>query len=141
MTNTTSTVLFGSQKYAKHIFRSVCFEPLYVLRGVNSKSKAILHSVLKLQSIKNELKANAIFCISPRDARFCKNISKFYKKVNLQFMPLRQFKNHTSKSLLIRDVENLSVGFLGSTYNVLHNRKSLEFVTSSIPNKFWYEME
>jgi len=139
MTNTTSTVLFGNQKYAKHIFRSVCFEPIYVLRAVNSKSKALLHSVLKLLSIKNELKAHVIFCISPRDARFYKNISKYYKRVNLQLMPLRQLKNHSSKSILIRDVQNLSVGFLGSTYNVLHNRKSLEFVASSIPNEFWFE--
>ena len=35
-TNTTSTVLFGRQNYAKHVFRSVSFEPIYVLKAVDN---------------------------------------------------------------------------------------------------------
>ena len=47
ITNTTSTVLFGINNEVKHFFRSVSYEPVYVLGAVDSRVKAIVHSFLK----------------------------------------------------------------------------------------------
>ena len=138
-TNTVSMVLFGDSKQIKHIHRSVSFEPIYVLKAVDSKIKAILHSLLKLLSIRKELKCNTILSISPRDANYYKRLRKFMGSCNIEVVPLRQFFNFKENAIIKKMCSQTSFGFLGSTYNVLHNRKSLEFVLSEIPPNFWGE--
>jgi hypothetical protein len=135
-TNTTSTVLFGRQSYAKHVFRSVSFEPIYVLKAVDNLVIALVHSLMKILSIHNELSANIILSISPRDAKFYRAISVRNKKYKIVVLPLRQFYLHKKKNKLNRIKSKLEIGFLGSTYNVLHNRKSYEYILSNISSEF-----
>ena len=136
-TNTTSTVLFGDYKNIQHIYRSVSFEPIYVLKVIDSKSRAFLHSILKLMSIRKELSADALLSISPRDARYYAIVKKFFGLAKIQVVPLRQLCNSNSVGLSTKLKPALSFGFLGSTYNVLHNRKSLNFILNEIPSDFW----
>ena len=135
-TNTTSTVLFGRQNYAKHVFRSVSFEPIYVLKAVDNIILALVHSLMKILSIHNELSANTILSISPRDAKYYRIISARKKKHKIVILPLRQFYLHKKTNKLNRIKSTLEIGFLGSTYNVLHNRKSYEFILRNISNEF-----
>ena len=135
-TNTTSTVLFGRQSYAKHVFRSVSFEPIYVLKAVDNIVVALVHSLLKILSIHNELSAKIILSISPRDAKYYRIISSKKKKNKILVLPLRQFYLHKKIRKLISIKSTLEIGFLGSTYNVLHNRKSFEFILSNISSEF-----
>lgn len=138
ITNTTSCVLFGLQSYSKHVFRSVSFEPIYTLKTVENKIKAMLHSMIKLLSVHKELMANTILSISPRDLSYYRYISLFLKK-KIILMPLRQFFHLISETDKLVYNPKLSIAFLGSTYNVLHNRKSYEFIIQKIPNTFWYK--
>lgn len=135
-TNTTSCVLFGIQSYSRHLFRSVSFEPIYTLKTVRNRFKALLHSIVKLLSVHKELMADTILCISPRDLSYYK-FASLNLKFNLIVMPLRQFFNYNSKTKKYTIMGRLNIGFLGSTYNVLHNLKSYEFVVQKIPNSFW----
>ena len=135
-TNTTSTVLFGRQNYVKHVFRSVSFEPIYVLKAVDNIILALVHSLMKILSIHNELSANTILSISPRDAKYYRIISARKKKHKIVILPLRQFYLHKKTNKLNRIKSTLEIGFLGSTYNVLHNRKSYEFILRNISNEF-----
>jgi hypothetical protein len=135
-TNTTSCVLFGIQSYSRHLFRSVGFEPIYTLKTVKNKLQALLHSIFKFLSIHKELMANTILCISPRDLSYYK-FTSLKLKSNLIVMPLRQFFYHNSKREKYAIPNKLNIGFLGSTYNVLHNHKSYEFIVRKIPNSFW----
>jgi hypothetical protein len=136
-TNTASTVLFGDYKNIQHIYRSVSFEPIYVLKVIDSKSRALLHSILKLMSIRKELSADALLSISPRDARYYAIVKKFFGLAKIEVVPLRQLCNFNSVGLSTKLKPALSFGFLGSTYNVLHNRKSLNFILDEIPSDFW----
>jgi hypothetical protein len=135
-TNTTSTVLFGRQSYAKHVFRSVSFEPIYVLKAVDNIVVALVHSLLKILSIHNELSAKIILSISPRDAKYYRIISSKTKKNKIIVLPLRQFYLYKKINKLNSIKSTLEIGFLGSTYNVLHNRKSYEFILSNISSEF-----
>lgn len=139
ITNTTSTVLFGDYRKIKHIFRSVSFEPIYVLKTVNNRLKAILHSFLKLISIRKEFRANVILSISPRDARYYKFVGRLFPSTKIEILPLRQFFTTTFKVTKNKYSSNFSFAFLGSTYNVLHNKKSFEFVLNDISPNFWIE--
>jgi glycosyltransferase involved in cell wall biosynthesis len=135
-TNTTSTVLFGRQTYAKHVFRSVSFEPIYVLKAVDNMFTALIHSLTKIISIHNELSANLILSISPRDAKYYRIVSSRKNKHKITVLPLRQFYLHKKVDKVNRIKSTLEIGFLGSTYNVLHNRKSYEFILNSISSEF-----
>lgn len=137
-TNTTSCVLFGIQSYSRHLFRSVSFEPIYTLKTVRNKFKALLHSIIKFLSVHKELMADTILCISPRDLSYYK-FASLNLKFNIIVMPLRQFFNCNSKGEKYTITSRLNIGFLGSTYNVLHNRRSYEFIVQKIPNSFWKE--
>lgn len=135
-TNTRSTVLFGSQRYVPHIFRSVCFEPIYVLRVVRGLLRKVAHSVLKFLSQSKELKADSIMAISPRDITYYKKFSpkKFHDRLFL--MPLRQFESSNSLPKTLNSVDKFNAGFLGSSYNILHNKKSFEFITQNLTDQF-----
>ena len=131
-TNTTSTVLFGNQKRAKHVFRSVSFEPVYVLKTVKNYFLAHIHSLLKLLSVFQELRADCIVAISPRDSKYYKISSIFTVKHKLSVIPLRQLAFHNTNKLKVKRNDDLNIGFMGSTYNVLHNRKSFDFINEEL---------
>lgn len=135
-TNTTSTVLFGIQSRAKHVFRSVSFEPVYVLKVVSNGFFAIIHAFLKFLSVFQELRADIILAISPRDAKYYGYVSAFHKKRNIEVLPLRQLVFREFNEINIKTSESINVGFLGSTYNVMHNKKSFDFIS----NKLDYEI-
>jgi hypothetical protein len=136
MTNTTSTVLFGAQPYAKHYFRSVSFEPIYNLKTIDSRFKSYFHLITKFVSIYNELRSDIILTISPRDEKYYNRITLFSRKNKIIVLPLRQFYRKPPPNKLRRFPKNIEVGFLGSTYNVLHNRKSFEFILESLSQDF-----
>ncbi len=137
ITNTTSTFLFGRQKKICHLHRSVAFEPIYCLKTVSNPLKALFHSLVKLLTVFKELQAHTILSISPRDKKYYKFAKKiFFKRTNLMVMPLRQFHYSTKVKHNLDLTNDLKIAFLGSTYNVLHNKKSLYFILESINLSF-----
>lgn len=127
-TNTTSTVLFGNQSRVKHIFRSVSFEPIYALKTVDNYFIGLIHSLLKLLSVFQELRADFILAISPRDAGYYRIVSLFKRKKKIIVIPLRQFIFRRVPKEYLNKHDSLNVAFMGSTYNVLHNKKSFNFI-------------
>ena len=135
ITNTTSTVLFGINQKAKHFFRSVCYEPIYVFGAVNGRITTRIHSFLKYLSVHKELRSDVLFAISPRDAIYYKKHFKYIKrKPILEVLPLRQFHRILPLKTYNKNSTRLNIGFLGSTYNVLHNKKSLDFIVNDVAN-------
>lgn len=139
VTNTTSTLLFGKIPHIYHIHRSVCFEPIYVLKAVPNKVKAYLHSILKYFTVIKELNTNKLLAISPRDKKFyCRLFFFNSKSLSINVVPLRQFYYAESiKQMKLK--RELNIGFLGSTYNVLHNFKSLNYILKTIDSEFLSE--
>jgi glycosyltransferase involved in cell wall biosynthesis len=132
MTNTSSTLLYGIQNKAKHIYRSVSFEPIYVRKVVKSLIKAYLHSFIKYLSLLQEFRADLILVISPRDARYYNHAQFNLPFKKLIVIPLRQFAQLIKPKNNTIEEEKLNIGFMGSTYNVLHNKKSFDFVIEQI---------
>ena len=133
-TNTTSTVLLGRQNHAKHLFRSVSFKLIYVLKAVDNIFIALIHSLMKILFIHNELSASLILSISPGDAKYYIIIFIRKKKHKITVLPLRQSYLHKKVN---RIKSTLEIGFLGSTYYVLHKRKSYEFILNNISSDFF----
>lgn len=128
ITNTSSTLLYGNQNHAKHIYRSVSFEPVYVKKVVKSSLKANLHSLLKYLSLFQEFRADLIVAISPRDEKYY-NRAQFNLPIKkLMVIPLRQFAQFIKPKKNTIKTPKLNIGFMGSTYSVLHNKKSFDFV-------------
>jgi len=136
-TNTSSTFLFGRQKGRRHIHRSVCFEPFYVLRSVSNSIKSRFHSFLKLFTVLKELQADGVAVISPRDQNYYELVNKLLcTKTKIEVIPLRQFYFPSNNLKRIKSISTISIAFLGSTYNVLHNMKSLEFMVTNLDENF-----
>jgi hypothetical protein len=131
-TNTTSTILFGKQKKVKHVFRSVSFEPVYVLKTVNNYFLARVHSLLKYLSSFQELNADHVLAISPRDAKYYNRLSMLKKNKSIIVVPLRQLTSRKISKFAPTNSNSLNVGFMGSTYNVLHNKKSFDFIVKKL---------
>jgi len=137
ITNTTSTFLFGRQKKIRHVHRSVAFEPVYCLKAVSNPVKAFFHSIVKILTVFKELQAHTILSISPRDKKYYSFAKKiFFKRTHLMVMPLRQFYYSNKVKHNLDLTSDLKIAFLGSTYNVLHNKKSLYFILQSIDFNF-----
>jgi hypothetical protein len=136
-TNTTSTFLFGAISGVVHVHRSVGFEPIYVLKSVENKLKAAFYSVLKIFTVILEMNCSLLFAISPRDAQYYNKIrSVLRKKTQIEVLPLRQFSFKTNYPVRKKLPSTLNIAFLGSTYNVLHNRKSLEYLLDVFNEEF-----
>jgi hypothetical protein len=132
VTNTSSTLLFGIQKNIKHLHRSISFEPLYVGKVINNKLKVYAHSFLKYISLSQEFKANAILVISPRDLRYYSKARLHLPLNKLIVVPLRQSAQEINLKENLFIGSKIQIGFLGSTYNVLHNRRSFDFVLDEL---------
>jgi len=136
-TNTSSTFLFGKQKKIRHIHRSVSFEPVYVTKSVENPVKKMIHVFLKFLTVLKELHCDLIFTISPRDDKYYNHVSFIScKRVKTQILPLRQlaFTEKYDSNQFGKD--DLNIGFLGSTYNVLHNERSLRYLLETLSHDF-----
>lgn len=136
-TNTTSTFLFGKQKSVRHIHRSVCFEPVYVFKTIVNPLKKMFFFTLKIFTVLKEIQSDLIFTISPRDNRYYNLTSRVtLSKSNTQILPLRHFLYLKRFSNNRFENKNLNIAFLGSTYNVLHNERSLNYLLNVLSDDF-----
>lgn len=129
ITNTNSMVLFGRQNNVKHIFRSVNYEPLHVLAEVENRPLSLLLFLIKRLCLYREMQADIIWCVSPRDAEHYKKHLRRNSKTDIRILPLRQF-HYPVEFETKKQGTFLNACFLGSTYTVLHNRRSLDFILS-----------
>lgn len=139
--------LYGLVKKQKIpiITRSINFEPTHFLDEDGRNWWNYIKALPKLFSeylvVKN---SKIIFAITPKEA-------DIYKKMghkNVFILPLRGLPNCLKFTANIIEKEKLNVFFVGSTYNVSHNRAALEFLLKKIaplaeekfPNKFIFHI-
>ena len=124
------------------VTRSINYEPIHFLQEDGYTPFNLLKSVPKFFSeFLSSIKSDHIFAITPKE-------EKIYKMMNKQasVLPLRGLPYCLKKSHPINDKKTLNVFFMGSTYNVSHNRKALEFILKEIapfmskhhPNQFLF---
>jgi hypothetical protein len=110
------------------ISRSVNFEPLHYLQENKFSWKSPFVFVGKIWLSFFERLFFDIWVISPNDLR---SYSVFYTRKEIELFPLFQlFGIPESPSKVSSDI--LNVGYLGSTYNVSHNRASFDFITQEL---------
>lgn len=126
------------------ITRSINYEPIHFLQEDGYALFNLLKSAPKFFSeFLSSLKSDHIFAITPKE-------EKIYRKMNKQVsaLPLRGLPYCLKKSHPISNKGILNVFFMGSTYNVSHNRKALEFILKEIapfmhenyPNQFIFHV-
>ncbi|KKR38166.1 MAG: glycosyl transferase family 2 [Parcubacteria group bacterium GW2011_GWB2_40_8] len=124
------------------ITRSINYEPVHFLQEDGYTLFNLLKSAPKFFSeFLSSIKSTHVFAITPKE-------EKIYKRMNKQasVLPLRSLPYCLKKSHPINDKKTLNVFFMGSTYNVSHNRKALEFILKEIapfmskhhPNQFLF---
>lgn len=122
------------------ITRSINYEPIHFLQEDGYMPLNLLKSVPKFFSeFLSSVKSDHVFAITPKE-------EKIYKKMNKQVstLPLRGLPYCLKKSHPISEKKTMNVFFMGSTYNVPHNKRALEFVLKEIapfmhenyPNQF-----
>ena len=111
------------------ITRSMNFEPSHFLQEDGVSLSSLLKFLPKLASeLITIFKSNHIFSITPKE-------EKVYKSLvagNVSNLPLRGLARCLKLEREIKDKEQLSVFFMGSTYNVHHNRAALEVILKHI---------
>lgn len=144
------TTLWPLYKYAKRknipiVTRSINFEAFHFLDedgfGLINLFKFISKFFGEIMTIK---KSDHLLAITPKEE--C--IYKKYGAKNTSVLPLRALHKFLSTEKKIKDKEKLNVFFMGSTYNVSHNKKALEEVVKNIiplvneayPNKFSFHI-
>ena len=128
------TYLWPLYKFAKKkgipvITRSVNFEPIHFLEEDGFTIFNFLKAIPKLISeFKITKNSDLVFSISPKEAGI-------YRKMgakNVINLPLRSLPYLIKNSREIENKGKLNVFFLGSSYNVSHNKKALKFVIKEI---------
>lgn len=126
----------------KIVTRSINFEPQHFLEEDGYKSVNYLKFIPKFF---NELlsirKSDLVFSISPKEKNIYHKLAPRVKVVNL---PIRIIPQLIAKNSELKDKDCLDIFFMGSSYNVVHNRKAVEFIIKDIatilqvqyPNKF-----
>lgn len=113
----------------KIITRSINFEPYHFLQEDGYKIKNLLKSMPKfLSELITIKKSDLIFAITPKE-------EKLYKKLGsglVYTLPLRGLPSCLKADHSLRNTSPLQVFFMGSTYNVAHNRKALEFILKKV---------
>ncbi|MCG2694869.1 glycosyltransferase family 4 protein [Candidatus Parcubacteria bacterium] len=119
------------------ITRSVNFEPVHFLQ---EDGFSFLNLIKFFPKLLSELiiikKSDLIFSISPKE-------EKIYKKLgakNVINLPLRGLPLVLKKEREIKDKNILNLFFMGSTYNVSHNRRALEFLIKEVAPKIEEKM-
>lgn len=112
--------------------RSINFEPLHFLEEEGFNPLNFLKFPTKLISeFKVVRDSDVIFSITPKEEKIYKKLGA-RKVINL---PLRGLPDCLNHNHLPKNKDNLDVFFLGSTFNVSHNRKALEFILKDIAVK------
>jgi hypothetical protein len=118
-------------KKLSHIVRSVNFEPYHSLTE-SQGFRRYIRALAKLWSENRVVRNCSLICISPLDAK--RYLGTTFRRVPI--LPLSQLgwigrldpqPINQSKTFLI----------MGSTYEVLHNRRNLEFILQKIAPKVW----
>lgn len=144
------TTLWPLYKYAKRknipiITRSHNFEAFHFLEEEGYGHLNLLIFLSKfLGEIITARKSDFLLAITPKEERLYKKVGA--KKIEV--LPLRSLSKFLQKEKNILEKEKLNVFFMGSTYNVYHNRKALEEVVKNIipladkiyPNKFSFHI-
>lgn len=120
-----------SIKAQNRISRSVNFEPLHYLYENNFSLKSPFVFFLKVWATQIERLFFHVHCISPNDLR---NYRRFPSARRLNLLPLQQLQNFTPQNFPSVQT-SLQVGYLGSTYNVRHNRRGFDFVVNGVAKR------
>lgn len=128
------TYLWPLYKHARKrgipiITRSINFEPIHFLQedGI-SFVNLVKFGVKFLSELIIVRNSDLIFSITPKE-------EKIYRKLgarNLVNLPLRGLPQVLKNAREIKSNEITNVFFMGSTYNVHHNKKALEFLLGDI---------
>ncbi len=127
------TYLWPLYKFAqKHnvpiITRSINFEPTHFLEEEGFNFLNLIKFVPKLLSeIITSKKSNVMLAITPKEERIYKKLSP-----KTHTLPLRALYKFLDQERIIDDKKILNVLFMGSTYNVPHNRRALELIIKEI---------
>jgi hypothetical protein len=108
------------------VSRSHNFEPLHAYREQKVRLLGYLYFIIKLQSVIYERVFSDIACISQRDASLYKFVPSTRQVI---IIPLRDLVIHFRSKFNIEFKNQLidSVAYLGSSYNVFHNKVGLDF--------------
>ncbi len=119
-----------AKKYKTPIItRSLNFEPIHFLEENGYNFINYLRFLPKLISeVMAVKKSNLIFTITPKEAG---NYKKLGAK-NVEVLPLRGLPKCLTEKRNVKDKQKLNVFFMGSTYNVFHMIKALEFILKEI---------
>ena len=111
------------------VTRSINFEPTHFLEEDGRSFVNYLKFLPKVLSEYTVVRgSDFIFAITPKEAGI-------YKKLgarNVAVLPLRGLTNCLLDPVPVKESSTLNVFFSGSTYNVVHNRKALEFILTQI---------
>ena len=128
------------------ITRSINFEPKHFLE---EDGKSLINLIKFIPKLITEYisakKSDILFSITPKEKRL---YQKLFKGVDVRNLPLRNLYAKLSDSHQIEDKQQLNAFFMGSTYNVSHNREALELVVkeiapraeSEMPNKYVFHI-
>jgi hypothetical protein len=108
--------------------RSVNFEPLHYLQENTFTAKSPFVFFSKVWLTLFERRHSSVWVISPNDL---KNYSLFCSPKSIELYPLFQLFDMVPLRQKTRS-KVLSIGFLGSTFNVSHNRASFDFISSKL---------
>jgi hypothetical protein len=127
----TTNLLPLSLLFKYRVSRSHNFEPLHSYREQKFILLGIFYFLIKIQSIVYERIFADIICISRRDANLYKLIPSRKKIITI---PLRDLvlRFRTVPDIDFKNLGNRSVAYLGSSYNVHHNRIGLEFFINEV---------
>lgn len=123
------------------ITRSINFEPIHFLQEDGYGLINLLKSLPKfLSEFIVTRKSDHIFSITPKEEK----IYRMMGAKSVTTLPLRGLSSCLKKNHPIRDKKTMNVFFMGSTYNVSHNKRALEFILKEIapfmsknyPNQF-----
>lgn len=126
----------------KIVTRSINFEPQHFLEEDGYNFKNYFRFIFKfLNELLSIIKSDLVFSISPKEKNIYHKLAPKIKVVNL---PIRIIPQLIAKNSELKDKDCLDIFFMGSSYNVVHNRKAVEFIIKDIatilqvqyPNKF-----
>lgn len=124
------------------VTRSINFEPQHFLEEDGYKFVNYLKFIPKFfNELLSIIKSDLVFSISPKEKNIYNKLAPKIKVVNL---PIRIIPQLIAKNSELKDKDCLDIFFMGSSYNVVHNRKAVEFIIRDIatilqvqyPNKF-----
>lgn len=128
------TYLWPLYRHAKErgipiITRSINFEPVHFLQEDGVSLLNLVKFFIKFLSELIVVKrSDLIFSITPKEEKIYRRLGA-KKVINL---PLRGLPHVLRDARSIKDKETLDIFFMGSTYNVRHNREALEFLLRDI---------